>query len=56
MARVDPESLRKEQLRRLEALRQLRVTSPERAKKESHERLVSAGLFQQDGRPTPLYS
>lgn len=56
MAQINPDNLHKEQLRRLEALKQLRATNPERAKKESHERLVSAGLVQRDGRPTPLYA
>lgn len=56
MAHVDPKSPRKEQIRCLEALRHLRAANPERFKKESHERLVSAGFIQQDGRPTLLYS
>ena len=56
VARVSPEELRRMQAERLEKMRQMMATDPERAKRGSHERLVSAGLIQPDGRPVPMYT
>lgn len=56
MSQVNPEELLRLQADRLEELRRLQATDPERAKREARERLVSAGLIGWDGRPAPPYA
>ena len=56
MARANREDLRKLQSDRLKEFKHMQRTDPERARKVSRERLVSAGLIRPDGRPNPLYA